>query len=214
LGELASGYVRRSPQATPREFARYVSAVADAGLRDDGADAAEGGGSAAETDAPRDAVAVMSMQAVRPREFEHVFVLGLQSARMPGARSRLVEPIPAALLPGDGSRESHVAEMRRLVHMAMTRAREGLVLAYAAHTASGALQPPSPFAEEARAALGAEWEDRDEELFGPEESLHATYQALRDELIAGIPRTGNRLGELRFDTDLDVAHGAVRYLEL
>jgi DNA helicase-2/ATP-dependent DNA helicase PcrA len=154
------------------------------------------------------------MQAARPREFDHVFVLGLQSARMPGARSRLVEPIPEALVPGDGSRESHVAEMRRLLHVAMTRAREGLVLAYAAHTDSGALQTPSPFAEEARAALSAEWEDRAEELFGPDESLHATYQALRDELIAGIPRTGNRLGELRFDTDLDVAHGTVRYLEL
>jgi superfamily I DNA/RNA helicase/RecB family exonuclease len=214
LGELASSYVRRSPQATPREFARYLSAVADAGLRDD---------EPAEGDAPRDGVAVMSMQAARPREFDHVFVLGLQSARMPGARSRLVEPIPAALVgptafggvcPGDGSRESHVADMRRLLHMAMTRAREGLVLAYAARTDSGALQPPSPFAEDARAALGAEWEDREEELFGPDESLHATYQALRDELIAGIPRTGNRLGELRFDTDLDVAHGTVRYLEL
>jgi DNA helicase II / ATP-dependent DNA helicase PcrA len=205
LGELATSYVRRSPQATPREFARYLSAVADAGLRDD---------EPAEGDAPHDGVAVMSMQAARPREFDHVFVLGLQSARMPGARSRLVEPIPAALLPGDGSRESHVADMRRLLHMAMTRAREGLVLAYAAHTDSGALQPPSPFAEDARAALGADWEDREEELFGPDESLHATYQALRDELIAGIPRTGNRLGELRFDTDLDVAHGTVRYLEL
>jgi DNA helicase II / ATP-dependent DNA helicase PcrA len=205
LGELAAAYVRRSPQATPREFARYVSAVADAGLRDD---------EPADTDAPRDAVAVTSMQAARSREFDHVFVLGLQSARMPGARSRLVEPIPAALLPGDGTPESHVIEMRRLLHLAMTRARDGLVLAFAAHTDSGAMQPPSPFAEEARAALGAVWEDREEELFGPDESLHATYQALRDELIAGIPRTGNRLGELRLDTDLDVAHGTVRYLEL
>jgi DNA helicase II / ATP-dependent DNA helicase PcrA len=205
LGELASAYVRRSPQATPREFARYISAVADAGLRDD---------ERADSDAPRDAVAVMSMRAARPREFDHVFVLGLQAARMPGARSRLVEPIPPALLAGDGSQESHVADMRRLLHMAMTRAREGLVLAYAAHTDSGALQPPSAFAEEARAAIAADWEDREEELFGPDESLHATYQALRDELVAGIPRTGNRLGELRLDTDLDVAHGTVRYLEL
>jgi DNA helicase-2/ATP-dependent DNA helicase PcrA len=155
------------------------------------------------------------MQAARAREFDHVFVLGLQSARMPGARSRLVEPVPAALAGnGDDSREGHVTEMRRLLHVAMTRARNGLVLAFAAHTESGALQPPSPFAEEARSALDAEWEDRAEELFGPEESLHATYQALRDELVAGIPRTGNRLGELRLDTDLDVAHGTVRYLEL
>jgi DNA helicase II / ATP-dependent DNA helicase PcrA len=209
LGELATSYVRRSPQATPREFARYISAVAEAGLRDD---------EAASEDAPRDAVAVMSMQAARAREFDHVFVLGLQSARMPGARSRLVEPLPAALLARAGSlestRDAHVSEMRGLLHVAMTRARDGLVLAFAAHGESGELQPPSPFAEASREALGADWEDREEELFGPAESLHATYQALRDELVAGIPRTGSRLGELRLDTDLDVAHGTVRYLEL
>src|SRR5204863_131563 len=147
LGELATAYVRRSPQATPREFARYVSAVADAGPRDD---------EPADRDAPRDGVAVMSMQAARPREFDQVFVLRLQSARTPGARSRPVEPIPAALAGGgDRSRESHMADMRRLLHVAMTRAREGLVLAFAAHTDSGALQPPSPCAEEARAAVAA-----------------------------------------------------------
>jgi DNA helicase-2/ATP-dependent DNA helicase PcrA len=205
LGEMASAYVRRRPQATPREFARYLSAVADAGLRDD---------DPVDADAPRDSVAVMSMRAARPREFTHVFVLGLQASRMPGARSRLVEPLPDALAPGDGARETHVAEMRALLNMAMTRASHGLVLAFAAHSGTGAAQPPSPFAEEARNALGAQWEDREEELFGPDESLHATYQALRDELVAGIPRTGARLGELRLDTDLDVTHGVVRYLEL
>jgi DNA helicase-2/ATP-dependent DNA helicase PcrA len=205
LGEMASAYVRRRPQATPREFARYLSAVADAGLRDD---------DPVDADAPRDSVAVMSMRAARPREFRHVFVLGLQASRMPGARSRLVEPLPDALAPGDGARETHVAEMRALLNMAMTRASHGLVLAYAAHSGTGAAQPPSPFAEEARNALGAQWEDREEELFGPDVSLHATHQALRDELVAGIPRTGARLGELRLDTDLDVTHGVVRYLEL
>ena len=37
---------------------------------------------------------------------------------------------------------------------------------------------------------------------------------LRDELLEGVSRVGSRLGELRLDTDLDVAHGVVRYLEL
>ena len=76
------------------------------------------------------------------------------------------------------------------------------------------LQPPSPFAEEARLALGAEWEDREEELFGPDETLHATFTALRDELLQSVSRVGARLGDLRLDTDLDVAHGVVRHLEL
>jgi DNA helicase-2/ATP-dependent DNA helicase PcrA len=208
LGELAAGYVRRSPQATPREFARYVSAVAEAGLREEDAEGDEGHGGT---------VAVMTLHAARGREYGHVFVLGLHSSRMPGARRLLVEPIPDAVLheelPAD-TRAAHVAEMRRLLHVGMTRAREHLVLAYAARSGSGALQNPSPFAEEARAALGLEWEDRQEELFGPDETLQATFIALRDELLQSVPRVGSRLGDLRLDTDLDVAHGAVRYLEL
>ena len=112
---------------------------------------------------------MLPMRAAKGLEFDHVFVCGLQSSRMPGARRQVVEPIPAGVLaehPADGaggdSREEHLAEMRRVLHVAMTRARESLVLAYAAHSERGAPQHPSPFAEEARAALGAEWEDVEE----------------------------------------------------
>jgi DNA helicase-2/ATP-dependent DNA helicase PcrA len=207
FGELASAYVRRAPQATPREFARYIAAVAEAGLREE---EATGSGEAR-------GVRVMAMHEVKGQEFEHVYVLGLQAARMPGARRRALEPIPDVLLhetvPPD-SRDVHVAEMRRLLAQAMTRARRRLVLAYAASSDRGAEQPPSPFVEEARAALGAAWEDREEELFGPAETLHATFRMLREELLETVARTASRLGELRFDTDLDVSHAVVRYLEL
>ena len=37
---------------------------------------------------------------------------------------------------------------------------------------------------------------------------------MRDELLSGTVRAGGRLSELRFDTDLDVSHAVVRYLEL
>jgi DNA helicase-2/ATP-dependent DNA helicase PcrA len=219
VGELATAYVRRAPQATPREFARWLAAVAEAGGIGD-ADAEDEG-------QPReDAVAVLPMHAAKGLEFDHVFVCGLQSSRMPGARRQLVEPIPAGLLGEPGghangasatpadSREEHLAEMRRVLHVAMTRAREGLVLAYAAHSERGAPQHPSPFAEEARAALGEDWEDVEEQLFGPDEALHAAIGQLRDELLADVQQIGARLGELRLDTDLDVAHGVTRYLEL
>ncbi|MEA2192622.1 MAG: ATP-dependent helicase UvrD/PcrA, partial [Solirubrobacteraceae bacterium] len=115
---------------------------------------------------------------------------------------------------GPDDRGAHVASMRRLLHVAMTRASSGLVLAYPARSSSGAVQPPSPFAEEARAAVGAEWEQLEEELFGPAEALHATFQALRDELLADVARVGKGLGDLRLDTDLDVTHAVARYLEL
>ena len=147
LGELATAYVRRSPQATPREFARSIAAVAEAGLRDEeGGPGAQGdssaGGHADRFGVRAGAVAVMAMQASHGLSFDHVFVLGLQSSRMPGARRRAMEPIPDALLhetlPPD-TRDAHVDEMRRLLHVAMTRARSGLVLAYATRSDAGAL---------------------------------------------------------------------------
>ena len=232
LGELATEHVRRAPQSSARDWALHVTAVADAGLRED-----EATGTAAEAAGPRQGVvAVLAMNAARGLEFDHVLLLGLQSSRMPGARSALAEPVPRALLADQAGRvpmslggaevhghstapalapaEAHAAHMRRLLYTAMTRARHGLVLAYAAGSDQGAQQNPSPFVEEARAALGAVWEERGEELFGPDEALHATFTQLRDELLGSVSRVGGRIGELRLDTDLDVSHGVTRYLEL
>jgi DNA helicase-2/ATP-dependent DNA helicase PcrA len=207
FGELASAYVARQPQATPREFARSIAAAAEAGLRE-------------EDDPPPGTlrgVQVLAMHAAQGLEFDHVYVLGLHAARMPGAHTRTLEPIAPVLmkeaLPQD-DHAAHVAEMRRLLHVAMTRARRRLVLVHPQASDRGAAQPPSPFVEEARVAVGAEWEERAEELFGPDESLHSTYRILRDELLETIKRTGSSLGELRFDTDLDVSHAVVRYLEV
>ena len=207
FAELAAAYVRRAPQATAREFARSIAAVADAGLREEeaaGAERARG-------------VRVMTMHDAKGHEFDHVYVLGLMSARMPGPRRQSLEPIPDALIKETVpplSRTAHAAEMRRLLHVGMTRARRRLVLAYPERTDRGAAQQPSPFAEEARAAVAGEWEPREEELFGPAETLQSTFRLLRDELLTTVQQVGGRLGELRFDTDLDVSHAVVRYLEL
>ncbi|HEY6692372.1 MAG TPA: ATP-dependent DNA helicase [Solirubrobacteraceae bacterium] len=203
---LAADYVRRTPQATGREFARAIAAVAEAGLQEEGS-----------ADEHPHGVRVMTMHAAKGLEFDHVYVLGLMAARMPGPRRRALEPIPDALIkeavPPD-SKAVHAGEMRRLLHVAMTRAGRRLVLAFPERSERGALQQPSPFAEEARAAVGGEWEERHEELFGPAETLQATFRMLRDELLTTVAQVGGRLGELRFDTDLDVSHAVVRYLEL
>src|SRR5204863_159582 len=203
----AAAFFQRAEIRDVLAWLRLLADPGDAGLREE---EATGSGEIR-------GVRVMAMHEAKGLEFEHVYVLGLQSARMPGARRRALEPIPDALLheavPPD-SRDVHVAEMRRLLALAMTRARRRLVLAYAANSDRGAEQPPSPFVEEARAAVGATWEDREEELFGPAETLHATFRLLREELLETVSRTASRLGELRFDTDLDVSHAVVRYLEL
>jgi len=44
--------------------------------------------------------------------------------------------------------------------------------------------------------------------------LETALAQLRDELSESVARIGGRLGELRLDTDLDISHGIVRYLEL
>jgi DNA helicase-2/ATP-dependent DNA helicase PcrA len=44
--------------------------------------------------------------------------------------------------------------------------------------------------------------------------LEATLRLMREEVLESVARIGGRLGELRLDTDLDISHGVVRYLEL
>jgi RecB family exonuclease len=44
--------------------------------------------------------------------------------------------------------------------------------------------------------------------------LQTTLRLLREEVLGSVARIGGRLGELRLDTELDISHGVVRYLEL
>src|SRR3954452_931421 len=208
LSELAGAYRRREPHGTPREFARYLAAVAEAGLREE------------EPVAPAAApsVRVMTMHSAKGLEFDHVFAVGLSAARMPGPSRRRHDEVPDALLketlPGAEGRGAHEDEMRRLLHVAMTRARRGLVLSWAEGAAPGSTPKPSPFYEEARVALEAEEEVFEEELFGPAEGLHSTFRIMRDELLDTVARVGGRLGELRLDTYVDVDQAIARYIEL
>jgi len=203
FGELASAYARRAPQATPREFARSIAAVADSGLR--------------EQDEPEQsearAVQIVSLGSAFALEADHVYVVGLHG----GLAVPVPERIPDALLPPEVAAEHDQVRrlaVRRALYAALTRARTRAVLCYPSVNDRGAVLPPSPLADAAREAVGGEWEDKHEELFGPAETLHSTYRLLRDELLEGTMRAGGRLGELRFDTDLDVSHAVVRYLEL
>ncbi|HEX8067422.1 MAG TPA: ATP-dependent DNA helicase [Thermoleophilaceae bacterium] len=208
LADLAAGYVRREPAGTSRDFARYLAAVAEAGLPEE---------EAAPPELPT-AVQVMAVGAAKGREFDHVIVLGLSAARMPGPRREAPDAVPAALVretpSGDAPEAVHEAAMRRLLHVAMTRARETLVLSFAETGERGAATRPSPFLEEARTALRGRIETVEEELFGPAEGLHSTFRMMRDELLDTVAQVGGRLGDMRLDTYLDVSRAVARYLEL
>jgi DNA helicase II / ATP-dependent DNA helicase PcrA len=93
-------------------------------------------------------------------------------------------------------------------------AREGLVLSRVERGAEGAAARPSRYYEQALAAADAEEEAHEEELFGPAEGLHATYRALREQVLEASWRAGRELSEPRLDTALDVNRAIARYLEL
>lgn len=205
FGELAAAYGRRAPQSTPREFARSITAVAQFGLL--------------EQEQPQIAgargVQIVPMAVAGGLEAEHVYVLGLHA----GLRMPPFEQVPDALLKEAlpaATEERRGAALRQALYVSLTRARNRAVLcAPGTHAeAGGDAAPPLAAVEELRLALQARWEDQREELFGPGETLHSTYRLLRDELLDATLRAGGRLGELRLDTDLDIAHAVVRYLEL
>jgi DNA helicase II / ATP-dependent DNA helicase PcrA len=93
-------------------------------------------------------------------------------------------------------------------------ARSGLVLSRLERGAEGEAARPSRYYEQALAAAGAEEELHEEELFGPAEGLHATYRALREQVLEDSWRAGRELSEPRLDTALDVNRAIARYLEL
>ncbi|HWE13727.1 MAG TPA: ATP-dependent DNA helicase [Solirubrobacteraceae bacterium] len=203
FGQLASAFVGRLPQSTPREFAKSIAAVADFGLREQ-----------EEPDLGRPGVVqVLTLDAAGGLEAEHVYVVGLHA----GIKVPVFEHIPDSLLReplAADDDDSRRAALRQRLYVASSRARERLVLAYPQADDRGAPLVPAPELEAVRAAIRGAWQEREEELFGPAEALHSTYRLLRDELLEGTTRAASRLGELRFDTDLDVSHAVVRYLEL
>ncbi len=107
----------------------------------------------APVDAADDAIHVMTIHQAKGLEFDAVFVPGLVEGRLPqSGRSPRFE-LPASVLePLVRGREDVVAEERRLLYVAMTRARRRLFLTRASHYEGGRRWRDSRFLDEVRAA--------------------------------------------------------------
>ena len=97
-------------------------------LRDAGDDPA-----VAEADPDDDAVHVLTVHKAKGLEFPVVFLVGCAEERFPVKRRREPLELPAALVQEDAAMvDAHLHEERRLFYVAMTRAKEELVLTSAA----------------------------------------------------------------------------------
>ncbi len=109
----------------------------------------------AEVEGVVDAIQVMTIHQAKGLEFEAVFVPGLVEGRLPqSGRSPRFE-LPAAVLePLVRGKEDVIAEERRLLYVAMTRARRLLYLTRASHYEGGRRWRDSRFLEEVQSADG------------------------------------------------------------
>jgi ATP-dependent exoDNAse (exonuclease V) beta subunit len=100
-----------------------------------------------------DAITVMTIHQAKGLEFDSVFVPALVEGRLPqSGRSQRFELPPAVLEPLVRGREDVIAEERRLLYVAMTRARRRLYLTHASHYEGGRRWRDSRFLDEIRAS--------------------------------------------------------------
>lgn len=174
LADLATAFSRREPEASTREFTRFLSALADGGLSvEPVAGLPDTGG-----------VPILDLDGVKGREWDRIYLLGLGGREPAGA-----------------------------VATAITSARDEVILSRVGEPTAGGGDPADPV-EAALTATGALEEVQDEQLFGPEEDIHATWRMMRDEVIAASWRAGSELNEPRLDTPEDINRSVARYLEL
>ena len=105
LAELAAAWARREPHGSTRDFVRYLSAVAEAGVEPAGGEEPPSPG----------AVQGLARSAAKGMDFDHVFVLGLERRR----RGRIGSPARTTLVlsrverDGDAGRRLAASTRRR-----------------------------------------------------------------------------------------------------
>jgi DNA helicase-2/ATP-dependent DNA helicase PcrA len=121
FADLVGGFCERSADHSLSSFMAYLELVL----------LSEADEEVAQADAVEDAVQVMTIHQAKGLEFDAVFVPAVVEGRLPQSRRGGQLQLPAELVPEAGGREDQVAEERRLLYVAMTRARDRLYISYA-----------------------------------------------------------------------------------
>ncbi len=119
-----------------------------------------------EDDEPSGQVRLMTVHAAKGLEFDHVYIIGLEDGIFPHKNALL---------------EKRIEEERRLMYVAMTRARFRLTLSYAkARRRYGQIEKaaPSPFLSEADQSV-LRWVDRDTDSAEAAEEVEAHMASMR-----------------------------------
>ncbi len=143
LAEAIAEFCDSSPDHSLAAYMAHLDLVLLSG-EDEAPAAPEPGG---------DAISVMTIHQAKGLEFDAVFVPSLVEGRLPqSGRSHRFELPPAVLEPLVRGREDVIAEERRLLYVAMTRARKRLYLTRAEHYEGGRRWRESRFVAELRAS--------------------------------------------------------------
>jgi len=137
---LVQSASRALPTDRPAFFVPHLELLREAG--DDPA--------AADYEQSEHAVNVLTIHKAKGLEFAVVFLVNATDERLPGRLQHADLPLPAELaksLPLD--HDGHIAEERRLVYVAMTRAKEEFIFTSASDYGGQRMQRPSRFVGEA-----------------------------------------------------------------
>ncbi|HUY74225.1 MAG TPA: ATP-dependent DNA helicase [Candidatus Dormibacteraeota bacterium] len=143
FAEAIAEFCEESPDHSLENYMRHLDLVLLSGEDEE----------PAAPDGPQEAIQVMTIHQAKGLEFDVVFVPSLVEGRLPqSGRSPRFELPPAVLEPLVRGREDVLAEERRLLYVAMTRARKSLHLTWGAHYEGGRRWRESRFLQEVRTA--------------------------------------------------------------
>ena len=136
-------------------------------------------------------VNVLTVHRAKGLEWDTVYIVDCSEGSFPLRSFGASQKLPEALLASHTEADEHMAEERRLMYVAATRARHELILSYADRHGSGAVRKPSRFINE---LLGGTSNEQDHEDTG-QTSLEL-FSPRATETVVDLPasmRQGDRL---------------------